>query len=639
MSELVKTKTIAEALGVSVKTVLARAKKERWLCRQTPQGNFWLSTRLPDAVKTALVRAEAGAVTPSVPAPVSPESLFARASGKEKESALLRSECIMRWKKSGMRKEDFLAAYNAGIVDAPLRNRLGAVSKTTFYRWIAYLKHSDGDIGALVPRHSLAKKGAGATLSDTEKRLLMHFWLKDTQPSMMSAYGLMRANVPNSACTYQTARRFLESIAPAVIDLHRNGKAALADNHLPYVDRTIEERKSLDCVVSDHHCLDMVCLYNDKLVRPWVTTFQDYRSGKVLGWCLSLNPSSLSIICAYYMAVIAYGIPRAVLFDNGKDYRSKLLNGLDEKVFTKLLDGIYEEVETRVRGLFEIIGSEVHFTETYNGKSKGRQERYYRMLQEYIAKPSGGYIGSDTKSRPESSELFFRNIQGQLQNNDLPAWEDVKGMVNTMIPFINDHFHSSGKGMNGKTASRVFEENLPPDVRRADREVLAFALTRGKVMKIRKSQVWIRGIGYYNENFIAYPGREVIVRQSLLTDAEVLICDLDDRYLFTAAANEFREAVGNPRQAIEAVKRARKRLIEVAEIGAREARADIAYETWLDVSKSKYSQNQMVAVDDYVGLPKAACGEDFTGADSAQKTKKTVKPVKGLFDAGEDDEF
>jgi hypothetical protein len=83
------------------------------------------------------------------------------------------------------------------------------------------------------------------------------------------------------------------------------------------------------------------------------------------------------------------------------------------------------------------------------------------MLQEYIAKPSGGYIGSDTKSRPESSELFFRNIQGQLKNNNLPTWEDVKGMVNAMIPFINDHFHSGGKGMGGKTASRVFEENLP----------------------------------------------------------------------------------------------------------------------------------------------------------------------------------
>ncbi|MDR0558294.1 MAG: hypothetical protein LBG43_10625 [Treponema sp.] len=73
---------------------------------------------------------------------------------------------------------------------------------------------------------------------------------------------------------------------------------------------------------------------------------------------------------------------------------------------------IYKEVASHVRGLFEIVGSEVHFTETYNGKSKVRQERYYRMLQEYIAKQSGAYIGSDTVTRPESSELFSATFKG-----------------------------------------------------------------------------------------------------------------------------------------------------------------------------------------------------------------------------------
>jgi hypothetical protein len=94
-------------------------------------------------------------------------------------------------------------------------------------------------------------------------------------------------------------------------------------------------------------------------------------------------------------------------------------------------------------------------------------------------------------------------------------------------------------------------------------------------------------VGYYNEKLLASSGRKVIVRQSLLSDAEVLICDLDDRYLFTAAANEFKEAPGEPRRAIEAVKRERRRLSEAAEIGAREVRADAAYETWLETNTTK----------------------------------------------------
>jgi hypothetical protein len=268
-----------------------------------------------------------------------------------------------------------------------------------------------------------------------------------------------------------------------------------------------------------------------------------------------------------------------------------------------------------------------------------------------MAKASGGYVGSDAKARPESAELFFRNVQGRLKNGDLPSWEDAKGMDNAAILFINDSFHSSGKGMGGKTASQVFEENLPPDVRRADREVLEFALTRGRVMGVRKSQVWIGGVGYYNERLIAHSERKVIVRQSLLSDAEVLICDLDDRFLFAAIANEFnKEAPGDPRKAIDAVKRARKRLAEAAEIGAREVRAEAAYETWMEVAKNKYNQNQTAAVDGWLGLPKAAGGEDFDRADvvsapedaafgGAKTNAKAVKRIKGLFDAEGEDEF
>jgi hypothetical protein len=99
------------------------------------------------------------------------------------------------------------------------------------------------------------------------------------------------------------------------------------------------------------------------------------------------------------------------------------------------------------------------------------------------------------------------------------------------------------------------------------------------------------GVEYYNERLLAYSGRKVIVRQRLLSDAEVLICDLDDRYLFTAAA------------------------------------------------------------DGWLRLPKAAGGESFDGADAPEaaavsgvktgtkSTVKTVKRVKGLFDVEGEDEF
>ncbi|MDR2185424.1 MAG: hypothetical protein LBO80_07150 [Treponema sp.] len=166
-------------------------------------------------------------------------------------------------------------------------------------------------------------------------------------------------------------------------------------------------------------------MYRGKLVRPWITTMQDYRSGKVLGWCPSVAPSSLSIIVAYYLAVIQYGIPRKLIFDNGRDYRSELLNGKTAIAAVTTPEGWDEEEEVHIQGLFALIGSEVSFTLPYNGKSKGRQERYYGTLKENFSKEIGSFVGGDTREKPEDAQLYYRNINGMAKRNDVPSWETV----------------------------------------------------------------------------------------------------------------------------------------------------------------------------------------------------------------------
>ena len=66
----------------------------------------------------------------------------------------------------------------------------------------------------------------------------------------------------------------------------------------------------------------------------------------------------------------------------------------------------------------------MQFTRVYNGKSKGRQERYFRVLGEYLAKDMGSYVGSDSRTRSEEAQLMFRAINGMAKRNDMgcPAW-------------------------------------------------------------------------------------------------------------------------------------------------------------------------------------------------------------------------
>ena len=637
MSVTVKTARIARALGISRGETLKRAKREGWSPVRQPGGLQWVERRLPLDVRLAL---ESSGPLPEETGPV-PAGGYVRATEKERSAATFRGVLIMEWKQSGLRKEDFVAAYNSGGTDRLVFRELGPVSLRTFYRWVRefFRKGADG----ITPRYSAASGGAGASLTDTEKTLLERFWLKDTRPTMRHALELLKENYPGSACTYQTARRYLQGLPQALTDYRRLGRTAFTNKHQPYMDQDIWRYKSLDVVVSDHHCLDCVVMYRGKLVRPWVTTMQDYRSGQVLGWCPSVAPSSLSIIAAYYMAVIRYGIPRKLVFDNGKDYRSEILNGKTAKALMRMPEGWDEEKEVYIQGLFSLIGSEVSFTLPYNGKSKGRQERYYGTLKEKFSKEIGSYIGGDARERPEDSELYFRAINGRAKRNDVPSWEYAVNALGSMIQYINNDIPSNGKGMDGKTPARVFAENLPADVRHADRDMLRLALSRGELRRVRNTAVEINGSPYYHEGLIYYSGQQVMVRSMLITDEEVMICDLDGRFLFNARANYFFEGEDLD-AATERLRGAQKRnLLRLAEMGAGEVKAAPEYETMVQVAMNKYRQAEPVNVDDYLGrseeLPLAAGAESQTTKPGQSAPDKPRRALKSPVDAKPEDYY
>jgi hypothetical protein len=608
MKNTTRTRDIALALGRPRKAVLERAEKEGWPCLQKPSGLTWIRSGLPVDVRLSLSLAEQPetALAPAGQA-------YLKTSQKQRDTADLRCALIAEWKQSGMKVADFVAAYNAGAAGERLRESLGLLAVRTFYQWIREWKQRGLD--GLVPRYGQKARGAGETLTESEKVLLEHFWLKDSRPTISHALLLMRENAPYSACSYALARRYLNSLPKPLVDYRRQGRTAFANLHQPFMAQDIFRYKSLDVVVSDHHCLDCVVMYRGRLVRPWVTTMQDYRSGSILGWCPSVAPSSLSITAAYYMAVIRYGIPLQMLFDNGKDYRSELLNGKTVSVKAVLPEKLDEQEEIRIQGIFALVGSEVRFTIPYNGKSKGRQERYFQQLKEYVAKEMA-YIGSDTVTRPETAELYFRAINKQAKRNDVPGWEELVTKLDAMISFINDRFPSAGKGMDGKTPSAVFGENLPAEVRKADRDLLRMALSKGELRTVSRNLVKIGGIDYYHPDLFTWSGRQVIARRKLTGDDEVMICDTSGRFICNAVAGYFAEGPVLD-ESLKRLRSAQKRnLLQLAEMGTGEAAAAATpeYETMLEVAMNKYGygQAQRLDVDAYLALPQAAGAEQPT---------------------------
>ncbi|MGF7110413.1 transposase domain-containing protein [Treponema pedis] len=633
----VSTKDLANVLGLSRKGLLEKAKAEGWQFKQSSSGFLFLENSLPLNIRRLLFETKTKADLPAcIEKQEAANNVYVQVSDKERSLAVFKSNLIYeanRAKSAGIRHEDFINNYNSGAYPE-IYSRLGFVNLKTFYRWKAAFKNQGAS--GLVRQYGLVRVGAGASLKDIERYYLEHFYLQISQPSMAYAFKMMQLNLPDSICSYPTAVRYLNNLPKPLKDYKRLGLTKAESLNQPYIEQDYIRYKSMQKVVSDHHCLDMVIMYKGKLVRPWITVFQDFRSGKIVGWCPSIAPSSLSILAAYYMMVMRYGIPDLCLFDNGADYRSKLLNGYEEWFEVFLPNGLSTEELIHIQGVLPMLGSQVQFTKTYSGQSKGRLERTFSIFADYLAKPSGTYIGHDTTSRPEEVQLYYRAINKQAKRENFPDWDTFVKALDGIVNFINDVLPSDGKGLEGKTRSRAFEENYEAK-KIVDDETLILALTRPDKRRVRKSQVEIGKRKYYHQSLFEWNGRDVIVRQWLHRDDEVVVCSPHGQVICRAIADATLEGISLS-ETIERVGKMRKQnLKQLAEMGTKEVNAAPEYETMIDVAGKMYSQNQSF-IDwkdplekENEKLPKAA------GAENTPVPKISKRKLKNIFNATTED--
>lgn len=618
---------LSQALGLSKKEVKERAAAEGWPYVVSGRTRYYVENRLPGKVRSRLITWRESGSTTEVALPTT-EGAFAQAKDKAKDKALLRSQLVRTYLRSSGRVEDFIHDYNTSPAYAQLKSRLGEVTVPTFYRWLKAYKEMG--ISGITPRYGMSSGGAGESLSDTEKSLLMRFWLKDTQPSMSHAWRLMKENLPNSKCTYQTAARFLKSLPLAVVGIHRLGAKKFEDLFLPHLEQRLETYNSNDVWCSDHHCLDILVRYQGRLVRPWLTIFQDLRSGKVVGWWPSVQPSSLSIAVAFIMGAVQYGLPKGCLFDNGQDYRSKWLNGYTQEVAEVTPEKITESKEVEFQGVFGTLGVEVRFTRTYNGKSKARTERYFRTLAEYFCREISSYIGSDSTTRPEDAELFFRRIDGRDQRYDVPDWEWFRQSLGSVIEYINNDLPFAG----ANSRSHLYQQCLPPahTIQRPSIEELKAALMKGEVRKVGRNGVKVHGIKYWHQDLWEFIGRPIKVLYRPADDTAVECQTLDGRLICTAQADYFIES-GDLGADIARLEAAKRGILAMAEQGSSEVGETPQYQSIVDVARNKYAGAANAAADKFLSPSEL---EDTRQAAGAEKgtTQKKINGLKNPLYAG-----
>ena len=622
--------TIAElslALAIPKAQVRQRAAREGWPFTVSGRQHLYQEERLPATVRSTLISwRQDGSQSTEVATLAPTGGAFSAAKDKQKAKALLRSQLVRTYLRGGGRVEDFIHDYNTQAAYATLRGQLGEVTVRTFYRWLR--NYREQGISGVTPRYGISSGGAGESLSQEERNLLLRFWLRDTQPSMSHAWRLMRENLPSSRCTYQTAARFLRSLPEAVKGVHRLGAKKFEDLFLPHLEQRLDLYKSNDVWVSDHHCLDVLVRYQGRLVRPWITIFQDLRSGLVVGWWASVQPSSLSIAVAFIMAAIQHGLPQSCLFDNGQDYRSKWLNGHTQEVAETTPEKLTQTREVEFSGVFGTLGVQVRFTRTYNGKSKARTERYFRTLAEYFCRDVSTYLGSDSTTRPEDAELFFRRIDGKEQRHDVPDWDWMRGNLGAVIEYINNDMPFAG----AESRAALYSQHLPPahTIQRPSVEELKAALMKGEVRKVGRNGVKIHGISYWSPELWEFVGRSIKVLYRPADDTLVECQTLDGRPICTAQADYFVES-GDLATDIQRLERAKRGILAMAERGSSEVGETPQYQTILDVARNKYAGAADEAADRFLAPAELESQRKAAGAELAPPKRKPTGLKNPLY--------
>ncbi len=133
--------------------------------------------------------------------------------------------------------------------------------------------------------------------------------------------------------SYSTVRRIIKTIPPAVRVLGREGAQAFQNRYGIYIPRSYADLRNREIFCGDHHEFDLfVHTRSGRLIRPWISAWLDLKTEVLTGWFISERPSSRTIALSFRHAVLPkddgiMGLPESLYVDNGKDFRSRYLEG------------------------------------------------------------------------------------------------------------------------------------------------------------------------------------------------------------------------------------------------------------------------------------------------------------------------
>lgn len=315
-------------------------------------------------------------------------------------------------------------------------------------------------------------------------------------------------------------RRLDKEIPKQGIYMARYGQSAWNRKYGGYIDRDYSNITCNKVWVSDHAQIDVACFDSDgKVVFPWVTVWRDYKSGKWLGWVLQTkNPNSDFIFQSFYYAAQKFGLPKDVIIDNGKDYRSKDFAGGRSNFKVDISKG-------QTSAMLKELNVNVHFALPYNAQTKP-VERDFLKIKELLSKHCVGYRGGNVVERPEK-------LANEIKAGKIMQFEDFKKIFDDFILNVLNKKPSNGKNLNGICPDELFYKEYTEKITPSRDTLKLFCMRTSRNFTIGRNGIQDRqlGITYWADWMITRTGLKVYLRRD--------VQDYKEAWAFKADNDEF----------------------------------------------------------------------------------------------------
>ncbi len=412
------------------------------------------------------------------------------------------------------------------------------ISMNILYRkYSAYKNECYGDL--------IDKRGGwnkGKSKLDDDSIIWQSFlsvYLKQSKPKIALCYRMVTAyiaeeypelagEIPSVSCF----RRKIEKIPFAVLEYSHNGEKAMHDHCIPSASRNKSNIYANDTWVMDNYTIDVIIKdskNSGKTRRLFITTVLDVKSNVLVGWNITESPDSNSTLDAMRFAMLRFGIPKILYFDNGREFTTLDIAGDKRK----------RKVAKDKKGklpitIVEKLGVELIFAEVKNAQAKV-VERIHRIIKEQYCTAQYGYCGGNVVERPEILKSNIRNENIETEAELRETFADFADNIYNVQPY-----GSSEKKYRGMTLIDVWNASIAEtSLRRASEDVLDLLMLRNAgFQKIKRDGVFIMYHGekilYYDKNITwKHIGEEVCVRYDRNNPSSVRLYDKEDRFLYS----------------------------------------------------------------------------------------------------------